>query len=242
VAVLVVVGLVYYTRRTSAEPGTIHGVMLKLWLNSLQVLALATSFDFHWTASIQALLDALSVTSSAGDSVFALDCFLADPVNVVYIQACLYATLPLTSFAMQWVAWKAQCRWANDTDLASFKRKLTSSCIVVNCMIYASVARSALMLLMCKPRGLDKTTYLYLDQDVQCWTAAHWPWVFLVSLPSLIGFVIGFPVACVWLLRKNEVPRAIERWNSGAPEEADMHNVEQFAYLFKGYKAKAYYW
>jgi hypothetical protein len=213
-AVVVVAGLVYYTRKTAPEPGTTHGVMLKLLLNTLQVFAQAAAFDFKWTSSVQTMLDGLSMVSSAGDSVFAVDCIMSDPIHAMYLKAVLHEFLPLASFVVLFGVWKAICKWYGDSDPASFRRKLVSSVTVLFAVIYPSVARSAIRLLLCKPRGIEQVPYMFLDQDVQCWTSEHVVWVIFVAVPMLI-WLVGFPVASVYMLRKNEVSRVVRRWGNG---------------------------
>ena len=175
VGVLAVAGLAYQSRKTAHDPGTLHGILLKLFMNSVQLLAMAASFDFRWTPAVETMLDGLTVASSASDSIIAVDCLLPDPNDAVYFKAVAFLLLPLILCGCLFAGWKLQCRLVNDNCPQSFRRKLISSCIVVFCGIYASVSRSALMLLKCTPHGLDRTPYLFLDQEVRCWSAAHTP-------------------------------------------------------------------
>ena len=120
------------------------------------------------TPSVQSVLSGLQFASTAGENAVAVDCLLDRPTDAVYASALFFLFLPATAALLLAVGWKVQCYVVQDR--TSFTPKFIMSCVVVFCLIHSSVARSAMLLLVCKSRGLDRTPYLvrYLrDREIE---------------------------------------------------------------------------
>ena len=189
---------------------------------------------------VEAFLAGLETVSTAGENAVDVDCLLDRPTDAIYIRSMILALLPSFAAVALAVGWKVQCHLVGDSR-DGFRGKFHMSLIVVYCTIFASVTRSAVMLLQCEPRGLDRTPFLFLDQDIECWSAEHWPWVVLAAA-SLASFTVGFPVSAILLMRSRSVPQVIDRWMSEDLHAEDQLTLTAYAYLFKGYKSRYFYW
>ena len=107
--------------------------------------------------------------------------------------------------------------------------ELVSSIIVVLFMIHPNVVKNMLTIFSCTQ--IEGEWWLIDEQNIQCWDSEHVKYVVRLALPALIGWGIGMPAVCLFLLIKNK---------------NDLQNPDmklKYGYLYIGYNLdKAFYW
>lgn len=78
---------------------------------------------------------------------------------------------------------------------------------------------------------IDDTSILLASPDVHCGSASHLGWALTVGLPSLLVFVLGFPIGLIaWYLRRH-------RHQLQTPQMQAT-----FGFLYSGFRNERYYW
>jgi hypothetical protein len=119
--------------------------------------------------------------------------------------------------------------------------RVVSATLVLMTFIHPDVSRTMLLVFLCVPAY--GTTYLQMNTSVECWADTHAVWVFGVAVPTLLLFVIGFPLATFVALKRARIKDTLHK------EEAkqqltgkDWRSVDRYSFIVKGYKPKFWYW
>lgn len=86
---------------------------------------------------------------------------------------------------------------------------------------------------------------LFNDLDIVCWTGQHNLFIWLISVPSILFWIIGLPAYFYYKLRQNfNVIRNLE--NKDHLNKAERYEVESFmrryGFLIVGLDKDYYYW
>jgi hypothetical protein len=215
VAVLVL--LIYNVRKSSQLPKKTYAILLKILLNFMQSLSLATDFNFRFPSAVKSFLligGALSFDTAATN----VGCLLSDPNDAFYVKTVLFMVLPAVLALMVAVFWLLYGKCTPDHE--TLKRQVVSSLVAAFMVVYITVTRSTLNVFLCTSIG-DNQRLVYYDVDSSCFGSSHLIWVLLVAMPSLLFFVVGFPLALLRHLRKLEMPAFLHRWNHGQQTDED---------------------
>jgi len=193
---------------------------LKLLLNYLQVTMLLGEFSLQWPDLLLQVFYTSSVAGSSSQSLLALDCFISD----VYIKHAVVSTTPLVQIALSCLLWsvvalvRGHWRYVHDHNL--------STIISLLLLMHSSLTSSVLSLFAC--RSLDTGNWLQEDLSLHCWQGRHLFFVLALGLPSLVIWVLGFPLAFVSLL-------------VGAARETPVSKM-RYGFLYSGYKVHFFFW
>lgn len=105
---------------------------------------------------------------------------------------------------------------------------------VIGYILYPTIAGMVFKLFACRG-GLydgDHDYYLQYDLESPCWNASHIAFVVMLGLPTIIVYIIGFPVAGLFFMY-----RRIKRY--GWHDDRLMY---RYAILMSGYRHECWYW
>mmetsp|Transcript_23028 Transcript_23028/g.38581 ORF Transcript_23028/g.38581 Transcript_23028/m.38581 type:complete len:608 (+) Transcript_23028:6873-8696(+) len=115
--------------------------------------------------------------------------------------------------------------------------------------IYPSLVLQTFQLFNCEQIGsLQESFVLLPDMNQRCYEGSHLVMVLAVGVPMFIGYVLGFPMLCLYILRSTRDDMR-SRWTPDY--EASLSLSERFFklrnsmkvfLLFNGYRPSFYYW
>lgn len=111
---------------------------------------------------------------------------------------------------------------------AVLKTALIVCCVVILYLMYPTMANMSFSMFTCVDLGSSR--YLTRDLSVECYGSDHYSKLFIVGIPSLLGWVIGIPLLFFGLLFKFR---------------HDLDNKKYiifYGFFYKGLKQKVYYW
>ena len=194
----------------------------RIALNYMQLAALASRFPFHWPNSVQRLLDAHSSISTVS-SFLNFQCFVNDPSQIIYtiyFKALLVSLLPPLYACFAMLAWRLKRRSITSPQTWQDRGALTT--VVLLTLTYPTLCNVAVRILVCHKIG--NTYWLQADLQEECFHGRHLVWLLGVSVPSLLLYAVGLPLA--WLIT------------------AKRHTSESFRYrffpLYTGYRLPWY--
>jgi len=193
---------------------------LKLLLNYLQVTMLLGEFSLQWPDLLLQIFRSSALAGNSSQSLFALDCFLQD----VYARHVVVSVIPLVQIGGSCLLWGgvalARRNWSyvRDHNLSTIMTLLL--------LLHSTLASSVFSLFAC--RSLDNGTWMQEDLSLQCWQGRHLFFALALGLPSLVVWVLGFPLAFGALLL-------------GASREAHVTKL-RYGFLYDGYKDHLYFW
>lgn len=193
---------------------------LKLLLNYMQVTMLLGEFSLQWPDLLLQVFYTSSLAGNSSQSLLALDCFVPD----VYAKHLVVGVVPLVQIAMSFLFWGAVAllrghrRYVCDHNLSTIMSLLL--------LMHSALASSVLSLFAC--RRLDNGIWLLEDISLRCWEDRHLFTVLVLGLPSLLIWVLGFPLVFVVLLR-------------GAPRETPVTKL-RYGFFYSGYKDHFFFW
>ena len=110
--------------------------------------------------------------------------------------------------------------------------KIVVTTLVILYILYPTVARQTFKLLACRGGFQDgpTTSYLLYDLSLSCWTGTHMVYTAAIGLPTVILYIIGFPMYTYYILNKNK-----HRFG-------DDEIMFRYGVLHAGYRHKVFYW
>lgn len=161
-------------------------------------------FDFGETT--KGILGFQNGVSSIGSTAINFDCFVDDEhTSSFWVECafflCLPLAVPLFSVACVTLYWVYKGR---DVSTMHAKDLVIACTTFLLFLVHPSVTRACFSNFACKRLGSrDHDTFLALDLSRRCWDGSHLMMVWLVSVPTLLLWVIGVPVAYGYLLVHN---------------------------------------
>lgn len=193
---------------------------LKLLLNYLQVTMLLGEFSLQWPDLLLQVFNSSAIAGNSSQSLFALDCFLQD----VYARHVVVSLTPLMQIGVSCLFWggvalvRRNWSYVRDHNLSTIMSLML--------LLHSTIASSVFSLFAC--RHLDNGTWLQEDLSLQCWQGRHLFYALVLGVPSLVIWVLGFPLAFGALLL-------------GASREAHVTKL-RYGFLYDGYKDRLFFW
>jgi hypothetical protein len=125
--------------------------------------------------------------------------------------------------------------------LISFYRtvldKIILSSTIIMFVLYPTICSQIFKLLACRPNlepsghdgQLSSVAYLLHDVQIQCGSGVHLVFLSCVGIPSIILWILGFPLMSIFVLRSKK-----GTW--------DDRSFYRYSMFLNGYKADKYYW
>jgi hypothetical protein len=125
--------------------------------------------------------------------------------------------------------------------LVSFYRskwdKIILSSSIIMFILYPTTARNIFKILSCRV-GLAtdaKSTFLISDLNIQCWGGTHMTYFFMIGLPGLILYVVGFPLISIFAMFGSSSGKKLE-------EKWDDKALYRYSMFLNGYRVEKFYW
>ena len=203
----------------------------------------------EWSPFLLALFGIFDLVSSAGQSLFSIDCLYEERVvnatcsesdvfdpsrsAVFFTQALFVALLPVACALFFGAYWGARSAFRK---LGRFKKNrgrtyyqyFTISMIVVLFFLYPTLSRTSLKFFSCSSEsfGTEKR-FLEADFNLECWGSTHASWAIL-GFAMIFVYALGTPLYLYVKLRRN------------VKHETKYKSV--YGFVYRGFKERFYYW
>jgi hypothetical protein len=110
--------------------------------------------------------------------------------------------------------------------------KIVVTILVILYILYPTVARQVFKLLACRGGFSDGPTasYLLYDLSLSCWTGTHLIYTLCIGVPTVVLYMLGFPLFIVYILSINK------------DKFGDDEVMFRYGVLHAGYRHKVFYW
>jgi hypothetical protein len=238
---LVVLFVILFVARTGiADVGEVKlpTIVNKIFLNYLQVSALALHFPLRWPLALQNLFEVQGSVSTIGGHLVNPDCVSdASAASIFYSKQMAFATIPVVTVVVAFTFWFGRGRWSN----TPFFNKRTSSNTttpkdmfvvtvgVILYMVYPTIATQAFRLFSCLSVG--EGVYLVADLEEPCYEGRHLWMGLVLGLGQILAYVIGLPMLLLTFLLRNR------------PKLDDSFAVKvRYGLFYSAYRSNRFFW
>eukprot|EP00946_MAST-07B_sp_MAST-7B-sp1_P003443 g3443.t1 len=219
--------IVYLSIRTQGATQSVSETAKKIMVNYLQVVSIASLFPMRWPGAVQTFFEAQAAISSASKSLLSPACELSymRAAQAFYQIQVGFATLPVLIVMICTIFWGvwSRCRY---TEIVL--DRLIASVVVLLYLTYPTLAKQSMAGFACEKVG----GALWLAEDLQerCYEGTHMAAVLLLSVPQILLYTAGLPLAATVLLYRNR-----ERLS-----EAKMQF--RWGLLYAGFRPSVWWW
>ena len=131
--------------KSDAKPKT--SILIKIFLNYVQLVSIVSSFDFEWPSQVSGLFSVQSKVSSSSATVFSVDCFLPSSGTIrPFFSKLLFISLsPLLLIVIVLVVWLIIFKVKKWSDRARFKSNVTTTCVVILFMLHTTLVQTSIL-------------------------------------------------------------------------------------------------
>ena len=151
----------------------------------------------RWPEAVQSFFEAQAAISSASKSLLSPACELSylRAAQAFYQIQIGFATLPLIILLLCAAFWGlvSRCKWQ-----VQIKDRLVLSVVVLLYLAYPTLVKQSMAAFQCERVG--DALWLAADLQEPCFVGAHLTVVLLVSLPQILLYTVGLPLAATVLL------------------------------------------
>ena len=186
----------------------------KIILNFLQVVSLAGGLPLQWPDAIDIMFDSMSTMSSAGGTLLIPDCELShlQAADAFYSKQIVYTFVVPTiiivcilSWCIIWTTCSGRCKKC-PRKFRHVKNYMILSIVLLLFLAYPTLVKLCLSMLKC-PLIADER-YLMADLQEICFSGRHEMYIFMLTLPQIIGVIIGLPLmGLILILRSTDQRR-----------------------------------
>jgi hypothetical protein len=222
-AVIIIVAV-----RGAGKPRSELAVLVKIFMNYLQMVVVAASLNLNWPDFVAIFLNGQDTAGSMTEQLFSFDCIMQDMSvkGMFYTKLAGTAVMPAALLLLCLGVWGAISLCSRIDRLL---HKLVASLVMILFVLHPSLTKAMFALFSClqlKPTEL----WLVSDLSLQCWTQEHIKNIIMVSIPSITVWIFGLPFLCLTLLYRYR------------KRLADPLVQLKFSFLFKGYHGEWYFW
>lgn len=203
------------------------GVLLKIFLNYVQMMGLATKFHLHWPTELFNTFDSYESVGNSGEQLLSLNCLFPRPF---FDKTLAMSLLPIVLLAINVLFWALIWTFYRLRRYPMrIQEKLICSTIVSLFYFHLPITFTALSSFDCMtlPPG---DFWLRDEMAIKCWERQHLTYSLAVALPSLVLWGAGIPALALLLL----VTHRKHHWES--------REREMMGFLYVGYKKRLYFW
>ena len=249
--------LLIYTavRAETTGRGRSRSALKKILLNFFAMVSLAGGLPLNWPPILETIFEWFEIVSSAGSNLLIPDCELSElkTVDVFYMKQIFYTCIPPLVAVVclgAWLGvWKCGgvCRRcsAEGTEIAAttttselftnmawsrVKDAIILSIVLILFLCYPLLTKLALSVLKCPFVGGN--FYLLADLQEVCFVGRHLSYFLALTVPQILGYVIGMPLVATWLIVRSGSRRL--------QESASLHM--RYSLLFAGYVEGREWW
>ena len=230
--IFVSVVLVKTTLKSAFSPKALHSIYIKIFTNYLQLVFIVTQFKLEWPTYVVQLFNIQKSAATVSDQIFSIDCYLAqknsdDSSEGYYVKLCMVAAMPLFIFLIAYVYWI--CHGSVYQTYKPLKREVYTTIIVLFFLVYPNIVKLLFSNFSCV--SIDQMdSYLKDNTAIQCWDSRHKRYSFIVAIPGIILWAIGFPTLLLLLMGKNKRRLHLD------------HYRVIFGFLYNGFRHSRFFW
>jgi CRP-like cAMP-binding protein len=222
----------------------------KIVINYLQVISLAVAFQMNWGPEVKTLLDIQHTAASVGVDALSFSCQMSRSVALnknfhtfLKVRNGIVLVVPPILLFFVGLVWQGvtRCNCYLSRKLAKHRNDyVIMSSVLILFLLYPSMVRNATSLLSCRPVDKAETagggdTLIYVmasDAETECWTLDHAVLIMMFSIPGLIIYCLGLPVAAIVVLTRRK------RAGTLHTRQGDL----RYSLLYAGYKNSRYWY
>jgi hypothetical protein len=196
--------LIYLEITSESSADETSDTVKKIILNFLQIVSLAGSLPLQWPEGVQNMFESFDTMSSAGTTLLIPDCELShlDAAQAFYSKQIFYTfLLPMVVIicVAVWSVLGCMCK----KKLKHQKDYMILSIVMLSFLLYPTLVKLTLSMLRCPKIGLQ--WYLMASLQEPCFKGEHLQYVLMLTVPQIILYVLGLPIAAtIHLLRNKE--------------------------------------
>ncbi|CAI2368858.1 unnamed protein product [Moneuplotes crassus] len=209
-------------------------VLLRIMTNYFQLIFTSLSLTSSYPTSLISFFDIFAKFGDASEPFLSIDCFIRDSEikgpfdsNAIF-KLFLLMLLPLILSAIVTLIWIVIYA-VKRKYVKSLQRNLAISFISILFLLHPKLTEQSLGLFRCIDVNVDDSR-VRVDTTMKCYSSEHIFWLFVVSGPILIVWVVSLPLMALFLLYKN------------IKKETESKINQYFLILYQGLKKDKFYW
>ena len=220
-------------------------------INHVQLMLIISSLKLSWPSDIDSMLSSTSSISNISTQLISFDCFIdqrntdgtgSNAIPLLYSRLIIAVTLPVIIIIVVFLIWHIKYlinirdldykNLSQRFNIREFREdrdsKVTTTCIVILFLIHPTIIR--VMFDMFNWDTIEGETRLVKEINTLWYKGAHLYMVLFLTVPAIIVWGFGIPIAVARLLYLNK-------------SKLDTESVQMtLGYVYSGYTYKAYYW
>ncbi|CAI2370626.1 unnamed protein product [Moneuplotes crassus] len=209
-------------------------VLLRILTNYMQLITTSMSMTLSYPSFLDSITGPLKRLGGSSDTFLSFDCFITDyeikgsfESNEVF-KLFLTIFLPVVLFAFIAALWVVM-RLFSKKLVPNLTRNLVISFISIVFLLHPRLTQTSINTWRCVniDTGVDLARF---DMNIECYSASHLKYCFLIALPIMIIWVISMPVIAFILLFKVR--------KSGKENKIKQY----FLILYQGLTPECFYW
>ena len=180
-------------------------------VNFLQMVSLAGGLPLQWPQAMQVMFDFFATLSSAGTTLMIPDCEFAylQTSYVFYNKQIVYTfSVPIIIAVciLVWGVITCCCQKCCKFSFSTIKDYTILSIVLMLFLFYPTLVKLTLSMLKCPSIGTGNERRMFLMADLQepCFTGRHEAYMFLLTIPQLVCYVLGLPLIAAILIFRNK--------------------------------------
>ena len=200
-------GMIYMQITSEMSVDETSNTVKKIILNYLQVISLAGGLPLQWPEAINVMFDSFATTSSAGTTLLIPDCELSimKPIEAFYYKQIAFTFLVpfiVILCITSWSLLKSCCRNYLKLHKGKTKDYTILSIVLLVFLCYPMLTKMTLSMLKCP--WIGDGFWLMADLQEPCFENNHLFYLMLLTIPQIILYIIGLPVAATILIMRNK--------------------------------------
>jgi len=121
-------------------------ILIKIFLNYVQLVSIVASFDFEWPSQVTSLFTVQSKVSSSSSTVFSIDCFIpsSDSVKPFFSKLLFISLSPLFLIGIAYLVWWIIFQVKRIYDNKKLKSNLITTCVVLLFMLHTTLVQTSI--------------------------------------------------------------------------------------------------
>jgi hypothetical protein len=242
----ILVGIVVYLIAQNFKKGghkSLSGIHKMIVLTFFQQSYMISNMDVPWPQPMVVLFNIQGSVSTLGDFFLDPRCEVSNTSaaeNEYYMQIVYTCLLPVVIACVKVLfrvaAFQKKVHYRDrgpELRTPSLHDGSVATVVFLTYLMYPTLCRQAFKLLMCTKVEEHGAQYLTVDLQEQCWQDRHLLFIFLLTIPQIILYVIGIPLIGL---------RAAKRGRT--PQKKMRKRIAYFRYgmLHSAYNDKRWYW
>jgi predicted outer membrane repeat protein len=220
--------LVWSSLKTAYMPKSLHSIYLKIFTNYLQLIVLTTELDLDWPEYARSYFEALSYTSSVGQQILSLDCFLnsTQQDSVYFSKKLISAVVPLFLGSVALGYWSVVSLVKRRQKIIG--KELVATLVVLFFLVHPSLVKEYFDVFNCTQ--LEGQLWVGSDLSIKCFDDRYLTYVLGVTIPAILVWGIGVPSLILGVLVRRR--RLLDKLSMKC----------RFGFFYNGYRRTHFYW